>query len=289
MDLSPLAAGTAALAPAVAVVAAARSLWSPCGLSMLTSINPVAERSRGHRYPVTAGWFLAGAVLGGLGTGTLAAGLAAVVRWTGLPAAWSVVLAVLVLAVGAAADLGLPGLRLPTLPRQVDEQWLRRYRPWVYAGGFGVQIGTGLATYVMTAAVYGTVLLAALTGQPWWALAVGALFGLVRGLAVLLGAAATDPARLRRLVAAVERRSGSSLRAAAAAQVVALAGLAAWCLAPGQRGAGAAVALAAVVAVTGLAGMVRRPRPAAAHLPTGAVAVAAAPAAPVPAGADLRP
>jgi len=35
---------------AVAISAAARSTWSPCGLSMLSSLTPLAERGRGHRY-----------------------------------------------------------------------------------------------------------------------------------------------------------------------------------------------------------------------------------------------
>ena len=44
---------------AVAVVAGARSTWSPCGLSMLASITPLAEQGRGHRYRSTAAWFVA--------------------------------------------------------------------------------------------------------------------------------------------------------------------------------------------------------------------------------------
>ena len=51
----------AVLGVAVAVAAAARSTWSPCGLSMLSSITPLAERSRGHRFGVTATWFVLGA------------------------------------------------------------------------------------------------------------------------------------------------------------------------------------------------------------------------------------
>jgi len=54
------------IAAAVAVVAAVRSTWSPCGLSMLATITPLAERARGHRYGVTVTWFVLGSVLGGL-------------------------------------------------------------------------------------------------------------------------------------------------------------------------------------------------------------------------------
>ena len=45
--------------------AAARSTWSPCGLSMLSSITPFGEHGRRHRYAVTATWYLVGAVAGG--------------------------------------------------------------------------------------------------------------------------------------------------------------------------------------------------------------------------------
>ena len=45
------------------------------------------------------------------------------------------------------------GFGPPFLCRQVNEAWLSKYRPWVYGGGFGWQIGAGVTTYVMTAAV----------------------------------------------------------------------------------------------------------------------------------------
>ena len=45
------------------------------------------------------------------------------------------------------------GHRPPFLHRQVDDDWLSAYRPWVYGVGFGWQIGAGVTTYTMTAAV----------------------------------------------------------------------------------------------------------------------------------------
>ena len=76
----------------------------------------------------------------------------------------------------------------PFFKRQVNEYWLGRYRAWVYGSGFGWQIGAGITTYIMTAAVFVTVALGALTAGPVAALALGVCFGLVRGLAVLLTA-----------------------------------------------------------------------------------------------------
>ena len=96
----------------------------------------------------------------------------------------------------AAGDTRLGGFRLPFHSRQVNERWLDQFRPWVYGAGFGWQIGAGLVTYIKTAALYLMIALAALTASPATALAIGALFGLVRGLAVLLGRGIVSPATL---------------------------------------------------------------------------------------------
>ena len=74
------------LALLVAAAAAVRSTWSPCGLSMLSTITPFGERGKGHRYAATCAWFVLGATAGGLALGALAAGLAASVRATGASA-----------------------------------------------------------------------------------------------------------------------------------------------------------------------------------------------------------
>ena len=170
------------IALVIAVAAAVRSTWSPCGLSMLSTITPLAEQGRGHRFRSTASWFVVGAVVGGLTLGLGMAGLAAVVAVFDLtprdaagprhrPRCSS----------AAVSDSRLLGRQLPNHPRQVNERWLDQYRSWVYGAGFGWQIGVGLATYIMTAAVYALIVLGALTARPLVALALGVTFGLVRG------------------------------------------------------------------------------------------------------------
>jgi hypothetical protein len=96
----------------------------------------------------------------------------------------------------AASDTRLGGFHLPFHSRQVNERWLDQFRPWVYGAGFGWQIGAGLVTYIKTAALYLMIMLAALTASPAAALAIGALFGLARGLAVLLGRGIVSPGTL---------------------------------------------------------------------------------------------
>ena len=186
------------IALVIAVAAAVRSTWSPCGLSMLSTITPLAEQGRGHRFRSTATWFVVGAVVGGLTLGLGMAGLAGVVAVFDLTPTTLLALGTAALLVAAVSDSRLLGRQLPNHPRQVNERWLDQYRSWVYGAGFGWQIGVGLATYIMTAAVYALIVLGALTARPLVALGLGVAFGLVRGLAILLGRSITSPAALVR-------------------------------------------------------------------------------------------
>jgi len=234
------------LALVTAIAAGIRGAWSPCGLSMLSTITPLAEAGRGHRFRWTASWFVVGAVVGGLTTGAGAAVLAAAVGLAGLPVAATLGLAALAAVVTAGSDLQVIGRQLPIRPRQVNEEWLGRYRSWVYGAGFGWQIGTGFATYIMTAAVYLTVALAAISGSPLAAVVIGATFGLVRGLAILPAATITTPARLvaahRRFDAWAEPVRQSVIGVQLAVALAAVVGL--------VSTLAAVVALLAVAAVT---------------------------------------
>ena len=192
------------------VVAAVRGTWSPCGLSMVSAINPLSERSRGNRYWLTTLWFIAGAVAGGALLGLGGAVLALLLGQ--LPGRVALLLAAACCLVALAADLRVAGFQLPLHPRQVNELWLMRYRRWLYAAGFGLQIGVGFATYIMTAATYLVVALAGLAGSPVLAGAAGLLFGLVRGLAVLLSSRCRTAAALRRLHARLSSLEPASLR-----------------------------------------------------------------------------
>jgi hypothetical protein len=102
----------------------------------------------------------------------------------------------LVFDLGLVPRIGDVDLSLPHHRRQVNEVWLDELRPWVYATGFGAQIGFGLATYIMTTGVYLVILLSALVTPPWVAMLVGAAFGFVRGMAVFASARCRTPAQL---------------------------------------------------------------------------------------------
>jgi hypothetical protein len=203
----------------IAIVAAFRSTWSPCGVSMLSSVTPLSEVGRGHRYWVTVSWFLFGSIFGGITLGGVAALGAMVVAGLGLSAVAAAAVVLVAGLITLASDLGVGGFRLPANPRQVERIWLDRYRPWVYGLGFGWQLGVGVATYVMSASVYLMVVVVASTGEPWLALTVVTVFGLLRGLAVLPAATVRTPSDLGRLHRRIERLRPASRVVAVAGQI----------------------------------------------------------------------
>lgn len=210
------------LALAITSVAAARSTWSPCTLSMLSTVTPLGETGRGHRYLVTVAWFIAGAGIGGACLGVVMAALAIVMHGLSLSPHAVAIVVVATAIVTIASDSRVGGFTLPRIARQVDEAWLNRYRGWVYGLAFGWQIGVGFTTYVMTAAVYLMVVLGALTANPTAALALGVGFGLVRGAVVLLGWRLTTPDSVRLLHRRLDAVAPWSLRVAVAVQSVVL-------------------------------------------------------------------
>ncbi len=163
---------------------------------MLTSITPLGERGRAGRWPLTTTAYVLGSMLGGAAVGTLAGTLGLLLPLESARVAPAAL--VLLAAAAAAAVLVEAGLLppLPTVRRQVDEDWLHRYRGWVYGVGFGVQLGFALATIVTSPTVYLTVALAAFTGTPAAGATVGVAFGLARAVPVLAMRRVTSGHRL---------------------------------------------------------------------------------------------
>jgi sulfite exporter TauE/SafE len=194
---------------------------------MLASINPLGERSRNRRWWATYGWYLAGSVLGGVSMGALLGALGVVIDELVPHVEDATAVVVLVLGlVGLVLELHVGGVPLPTVRRQVDENWIPRYRAWVYAGGFGFQLGLGVVTVVTTVTVYLAWALAVLAGSVLGGAVIGFTFGFVRAMPLLLVARADSPIRLR---AALQRFAGwapagdrSATAAAAAVPIVAL-------------------------------------------------------------------
>lgn len=189
---------------ALTTVAALRSTWSPCGLSMLSSMTPLTERARGNRFWVTATLYLIGSIAGGLTVGAALAVLAAAVGALDLSATTAAATVAIAALVTGAADLRI-GPDVPRHRRQVNEDWFSGYRRWVYATGFGWQIGNGVATYTTTAALYSVAVAAVAGGDPVFALVIGAAFGTIRGLAIGLAVPLTSLDAVRGIHARLDR------------------------------------------------------------------------------------
>lgn len=146
---------------------------------MLTSISPVGEQGRGQRWTVTVGAYVLGSLAGGALTGAALGGLGQVMLgWVSNPAR----LATLAMVALVGLTLDARRAEVPTWRRQVDEDWLTRYRGWVYGLGFGFQLGLGVVTIVTSSTLYVMLVAALLTASPVAGLAIGVLFGLSRSL-----------------------------------------------------------------------------------------------------------
>lgn len=192
---------------------------------MLSSITPLGERGRNARWPLTISYYLIGSLLGGAAIG-LAAGLvgellAWLVRFVGLgqtPVGLVLIFGLAAL-LGAALDTRRWRSRLPTIHRQVNEDWLETYRPWVYGGGFGFQLGLGVVTIVTTASVYLLLLLIVLTGSWQIGLGLGALFGLARALPILRMRRIVTPAALTETFQRISARETFARRTLIGSQI----------------------------------------------------------------------
>jgi sulfite exporter TauE/SafE len=178
---------------------------------MLSSISPVGEASRRQRWWLTALAHLAGSLAGGLAVGAaLGAGGALVAARLPDRGAWG--LLAVAAALGAALDLAARDWRVPSWRRQVDERWLTSYRGWVYGAGYGLQLGAGAVTIIPATTTYVAALAAVLTGSWMQGAAIGAAFGVMRALPLLLTVRVRTPEALRALLRGwADRRSRAVL------------------------------------------------------------------------------
>jgi hypothetical protein len=189
---------------------------------MLASITPLGERARRSNWATTTVFYLGGSVAAGAALGVLA-GLLGSAVFAGV--AVGVRLMVVAAALGAGIAWELARGSVPGPRRQVNEQWLDRYRGWVYGLGFGAQLGAGVTTIVVSSSVYGVWLAALASGKPGTGLVIGICAGAFRGATVLASARVVTP---QRLVILHQRlaRLGRPTRAVGLAVQLALAGAA---------------------------------------------------------------
>jgi MFS family permease len=207
----------AAVACVLAAVGAMRATWSPCGQSMLASLTPIGERSRGFSWRVTATAYAIGAIAGGaltgLALGALGSLLPGGMGWRG-PALLGALLIALII------DATPLRRRLLRARGQVNEDWMTRYRGWVYGLGFGARLGVGFTTLVACAAVYATFVSELLSGSAAVGALIGASFGAVKALALLPAGTGTDQRSLHALHRGLARWDSPAARAVVASELI---------------------------------------------------------------------
>ena len=186
---------------------------------MLASISPVGEASRHQRWSITISAYLLASAVGGILIGGLLGGVGSLVGVTALPAGWLLALIAVASALGAAIDAGWIDVPLPSWHRQVDERWLTTYRGWVYGAGYGLQLGVAVVTIITSAVTYAALLAALLVGSVRAGAVIGATFGIVRAVPLLLTAPVRTPQRLRRLHAGIATAARPVERVTVAAQL----------------------------------------------------------------------
>jgi hypothetical protein len=166
---------------AAALVAGVTGAWSPCGFSMVETLAPDGYARRLGTSLAACATFALGALAGGAVT---FGGLALVGAALGGGGPVALGLAAVVAVAAAAAEVR--GLRIaPQIRRQVPEAWRRVLPVPLAAAGYGVLLGLGFTTFVLSFAVWALAGTSIALGDPALGLAVGLAFGTGRALPVI--------------------------------------------------------------------------------------------------------
>jgi hypothetical protein len=206
---------------AAALAAGVTGAWSPCGFSMVETLAPHGYAQRLRTSLVACATFTAGALAGGVMTfGGLA--LLGQALGAGGPAAAT---AAAVIALAAAAGEARGARIVPQIRRQVPESWRRVLPVPLAAGLYGVLLGLGFTTFILSFAVWALAAVSVALGEPVLGAAIGLAFGAGRALPVIVLAPAAGTERGAAAAAAMAERP-AILRGLRVADAAALLGCA---------------------------------------------------------------
>jgi hypothetical protein len=207
---------------ATAFVAGLTGTWSPCGFSMVETLGAAAHRGQRAVTWIACATFALGALAGGGATFGALALLGDAVKGVGGAAATTAAVAV-----AALAAVGeMRGTRIvPQIRRQVPEPWRRRMPLPIASALYGVLLGLGFTTFVLTWAVWALAGIGVALGDPAAGVAIGIAFGAGRALPVVVMAPSAWTGRGARVLATMAERPGS-LRLARGADAIGLAAVA---------------------------------------------------------------
>ena len=163
--------------------------WSPCGFSMVETIGLSGDGARRWTTIASCATFAPGAVLGGMATFGLLSGLGEVVHGVGGRAAYAVAATIAV----AAAVAEARGTRIvPQIRRQLPERWRWTMPMPLAAALYGVLLGLGFTTFVLSFGVWALAGIGFALGDLHLGLVFGAAFGVGRAIPVVLVAPVVD-------------------------------------------------------------------------------------------------
>jgi hypothetical protein len=173
---------------AAALLIGLTGTWSPCGFSMVETIGPTGHTG-GRRTAVAASLtFVPGAVAGGILTFGALAAFGGLVHDAGRLAYLA---AAAVAAVAAVAEArGTP--IVPQIRRQLPEHWRRVLPMPVAAAMYGVLLGLGFTTFVLSFGVWALAGISFAVGEENAGIVVGAAFGIGRAAPIALLAPLSD-------------------------------------------------------------------------------------------------
>jgi hypothetical protein len=168
---------------AAALLIGATGTFSPCGLSAIDTIGPTGHTGGRRITAAACATFLPGAVAGGLVTFGLLAALGEALHGAGGRAAYIAAAAIALLA----AVLEVRGTRIvPQIRRQLPEHW-RRVMPMPLAAAlYGVLLGLGFTTFVLSFGVWALAGVSLAVGDPSLGLILGAAFGIGRAIPIVV-------------------------------------------------------------------------------------------------------
>lgn len=190
---------------AASLLIGATGTWSPCGFSMVEMIGPTGHTGGRATTLAACATFLPGALAGAVFT---FGGLALLGEALPGGAGWlSYGLAVAVALVAAAAEAR--GARIaPQIRRQLPEHW-RRVMPMPLAAAlYGILLGLGFTTFVLTFGVWALAGISLALGEPVAGLAIGLGFGIGRAIPIVALAPFADRPLGRRAITLMAERPG---------------------------------------------------------------------------------
>jgi hypothetical protein len=197
--VSPLEISLAVAALAIGMTGA----WSPCGFSMVETIGLAGDGGRRLTTVAACAAFVPGAIAGGIATFGALSALGDLIHGAAGRTGYLIAAGAAI----AAAVAEARGLRIaPQIRRQLPERWRWTMPLPVAAGLYGILLGLGFTTFVLSFGVWALGGISLALGDAQVGLVIGAAFGLGRAMPVVALAPAVDRRFARACISAMAER-----------------------------------------------------------------------------------